>query len=389
MGLFNKSGKSSSKGVDKPPPVFNKHSDDHLLKGQNHVRRASVRRASLSASISSLNSLNKVSAGYNSKTTNGTFAIPDYKGKKAKSASSDGSYFEEIFDDVSYEEEIIEDDYLEEEFIDELFSELPPRKITIRFDEFDVMQTVLHINDYSNHEISKAWYKREDYDKMVQSARKAVLKVEERQKELGRMDGKKAAAMETRGLESWTTVGVSRVRLLKESALEAVWNEQNKQWTREENDPDKIREAYLIVSKGSERAAKDRGHADSLIVDQMRRDEDAEEDKKLRRRMLAKSKALIGKSVRATAGGVVKTGKLVGKTTMRTGKVAFGAGKVATKTAVATATLDRRMLKETLIPERKMKDVERKVYRRQSLSSRDLIEVLGGKAALTVASLFM
>jgi hypothetical protein len=174
---------------------------------------------------------------------------------------------------------------------------------------------------------------------------------------------------------------------VKESALEAVWNEQNRQWTRSESNPDKVSEAYLIVSKGEERPAKDRADADALIVDQMRRDEDDEEGKKGRRKILAKSKALIGKSVRATAGGVVKTGKLVGKTTMRTGKVAFGAGKVATKTALATATLDGRMLKETLIPERK-KGVERKIYRQPSRSSRGLFEEgQDGKAAPTVASL--
>jgi hypothetical protein len=241
------------------------------------------------------------------------------------------------------------------------------------------MQTVLHINDYSNHEISKAWYKREDYDKMVSLARKTAEKVQERHQELGKLGSKKSRMIESRGLEAWTAMGASKVRLLKESAVEAVWNEQSRQWDSGINDPDRLREAYVTISKGAHSAAQDRGFSDHLIAKRIRQMDKEEEEKKRRRRLLGRSKALIGKSVRATTGGVVKTTKLVGKTTVRTGKVALRTGKVATKTAVATATLDRKMFKEAIIPGKKNRQCERQVIRLPSQSVLNLSEGHVGK----------
>jgi hypothetical protein len=241
------------------------------------------------------------------------------------------------------------------------------------------MQTVLHINDYSNHEISKAWYERKDYDKMVALARKTAEKVQERHQQLGKLDSKKSRMIESRGLEAWTAMGASKVRLLKESAVEAVWNEQSRQWDAEINDPDRLREAYITLSKGALSAAQDRGFSDHLIAKRIRQMDKEEEEKKRRRRLLGRSKALIGKSVKATTGGVVKTTKLVGKTTVRTGKVALRTGKVATKTAVATATLDRKMFKEAIIPGKKKSQCETQVIRLPSQSVLNLSEGHEGK----------
>merc|ERR1712146_871495 len=96
-----------------------------------------------------------------------------------RSNSSGTTYKEESMDEEAYyEEEIVEEEYFEEEIVD------PLRRITIRFDEFDEMQTVLHINDYTNGEMNKSWYKRADYDKMVFLARKTAGKAEEREKDL-------------------------------------------------------------------------------------------------------------------------------------------------------------------------------------------------------------
>merc|ERR1712025_532462 len=58
------------------------------------------------------------------------------------------------------------------------------RRTTIRFDEYDELQTCLHINDYTKNEISRSWYKREDYDKMVDLARKTALKAVKRENEM-------------------------------------------------------------------------------------------------------------------------------------------------------------------------------------------------------------
>jgi hypothetical protein len=175
--------------------------------------------------------------------------------------------------------------------------------------------------------------------------------------------------IESRGLEAWTLVGATKTKILKESALEAVWNEQSRQWDAGITDWDSIREGYQRVSRISQKAANDRAHSDFLIVRQIRLMDKAEEEKKRRRKLLGKTKAIIGKTAKATTGGVVKTTKLVGRTTKMTGKVALGTAKAATKTAVATATLDRKMLKEAISPAPKRRECEKKLTRRPSLSS--------------------
>lgn len=278
---------------------------------------------------------------------------------------------EEFLEEEFFEEEVIDEESFEEE---EVLDELPPRVITLRFDEFDEMQTVLHINDYTKHEISRSWYKRDDYDKMVALARKTAEKVEERTRELGRkIDKAVKKKIEYRGLEAWTSMGAAKVKILKESAVEAVWNEQSRQWDEGINDVDRIREVYQVVSRGAQQTAQDRGFSDELIAKRIRQIEQEEAEKKQRRRLLGKSKALLGKSVKVTAGGVVKTAKLGVKTTKLTGKVALATTKVATKTAVATATLDRKMLKEAIIPAKKKRECEKQVIRlpSQALSTKE------------------
>jgi hypothetical protein len=317
----------------------------------------------------------------------------------------------------------------------DLFPEHIP---TIRFDEYDEMQTVLHINDYTKYEINKTWYKREDYDKMVKLARKTAEKAEERRKELeqiarkqkkekqgqssgsdkreerrngndgkeehldapnlaashpsetvsqrshrsnsssyhqrsrsGRsldensgdtsnhehddedtgdptMNGTEKKPIENRGLEAWTASGAAMVKLLKESAIELVWNEQSRQWDAGLFDPDAIRNVYLSVSQTAAAAALERGKSDAEIVKRLKELEAMELEKKRRRRLLGKSKDLVKQSVKLTGRGVKQTGKIVQKTTKKTTKLAKDVTKRGVKAGVATATLDPRMMKEAL-----------------------------------------
>jgi hypothetical protein len=317
----------------------------------------------------------------------------------------------------------------------DLFPEHVP---TIRFDEYDEMQTVLHINDYTKYEINKSWYKREDYDKMVKLARKTAEKAEERRKELeeiarqqkreklglatsgagagkgvqryrdhggrnphhnptdsatqrshrstvssdhrrsksGRSldddvensgdtsnqdghdnledegevvrGGSEKKPIEYRGLEAWTASGAAKVKLLKESAIELVWNEQSRQWDAGLFDPDAIRNVYLAVSQTAAAQALERGKSDAAIVKRLKELEALEAEKKRRRRLLGKSKALVKKSVKLTGRGVKQTGKIMQKTTKKTTKLAKDVTKRGVKAGVATATLDPRMMKEAL-----------------------------------------
>jgi hypothetical protein len=368
MGLLkNKSPKnnSSKKSVadDKPPPLFSLHSDEDLKKGSKDPTQI------MSANNTSSQQIWIAASNADAKKKQQQHEQQE----RRQSFSSHGSYLEEIIDESSYyDEEIIEEEIVEGDFA----YNLPPRKITLRFDEFDEMQTILHINDYTGHEINKAWYKREDYDKMVLLARKTAEKVEERRKELGKIDKKKP--IESRGLECWTQMGATKVRMLKESAVEAVWNEQSRQWDDGTYDAVRISTVYASISKGSQMSAQDRAFSDELIAKRIREQEVAKQEKKQKRKLLGKSKDLVKKTAKATRGGVDYTTKLVGKTTKMTGKVALETTKRTVKAGVATATLDRKMLKEAVTIKTKKREVERQFIRMPSQSSMDTLKLSEG-----------
>ena len=258
------------------------------------------------------------------------------------------------------------------------------------------MQTCLHINDFTKHEISRSWYKRADYDKMVDLARKtaskAVQREEELQNELESMllhgdehvdaddddddddndeddekenaangstgvkktgkdkkkksiSSKKKRPIEYRGLEAWTPGGAAKVRILKESAIELVWNEQSHQWESGIFDADTIRNKYLSVSEVAINVAKERGQNDADTVQKLIELEAIRKEKKRNRSRYGKSKAVLRKTAKTTGKGLVSgTGKIVSKT----GKVGKKLGKRGVKAGVATATLDPRMMKEAL-----------------------------------------
>ena len=65
-------------------------------------------------------------------------------------------------------------------------------------------------------------------------------------------------------------MGAAKVKILKESAVEAVWNEQSRQWDLGINDVDRIREVYPVISKGAQQIAQDRGFSDELIAKRIR-----------------------------------------------------------------------------------------------------------------------
>jgi predicted transcriptional regulator len=104
----------------------------------------------------------------------------------------------------------------------------------------------------------------------------------------------------------------------------------------------------LAVSQTAAAAALERGKSDAAIVKRLQELEAIEKEKKRRRRLLGKSKALVKKSVKMTGRGVTQTGKLMRKTTKKTTKVAKEVTKRGVKAGVATATLDSRMMKEAL-----------------------------------------
>ena len=356
-----------------PPPVFSKHDADKLLRTPKTPKQASFKNQTSSATKT---------ADLKQLVASGNFVIPPFGGGSSsrKGGSSVGGA--SLSDQSFIEEEIIEEEifeefeYIEEEIIEEevVQPELPPRKITIRFDEFDEMQTTLHINDYTKSELKKSWFDREDYDKMVKDSRKVAEKFEKASKEL-KAATQRHKSLDNRGLEAWTTIGANKAKLVKQHALDAVWNEQSRQYESGVNDPEKIREEYLKVAKGSQSAAVDRGLADYLAVKEMRQMEQLKEEMKQKRNLLGKSKALVEGTVRKTAGGVKKTAKKLEKGTKATGKVALKTTKKVGQAGVATATLDRKMLMDAVKIPKKDKKREALIQNyKQPSRSRNLVD---------------
>lgn len=240
------------------------------------------------------------------------------------------------------------------------------RRTTIRFDEYDELQTCLHINDYTKGEISRSWYKREDYDKMVDLARKTASKAVKREKELrdelqdvlkpddndtsrsGRStgpDGKRKKPIEYRGLEAWTPEGSQKCRTMKENAIELVWNEQSRQWEDGTFDPDAISAVYIPVAQQALEIAHERALADEKMVKKLIDQDEARKQKKKNRTIIRKGRSLMTKTAK-------NTGKMLGqgaeKVLKETGKGAVKIGKRGVKAVVATATLDQKMMKEAV-----------------------------------------
>mmetsp|Transcript_17224 Transcript_17224/g.41857 ORF Transcript_17224/g.41857 Transcript_17224/m.41857 type:complete len:639 (+) Transcript_17224:440-2356(+) len=488
MGLHRpfKPPKSTTTAVDPAPPVFSKHEDLHKghkpdqdpnrhhqqkqqinghkpSSSRSHGQSSSTSRdvKTSQRSATSNKSSSSKSKSHNTKSSSQSLgrkpsrsgsgtstsstdlwiaaanASADLESRNALSSSDHSTPSVESY----YDEEIVEEnvDFNGISGQEQELNLFPDRTPTIRFDEYDEMQTVLHINDYTKHEISRSWYKRPDYDKMVQLARKTAEKAEQRKKELqleeqeerrrqldedtendaqqrssssqknrrssrggssrgartgddddeksgesrederssskhsrktGRgesngssnkrtskddstksNDGKtkeKKKPIEYRGLEAWTASGASKVKLLKESSIELVWNEQSKQWDNGTFNPDTIRAVYVPVSETALQAAYERGKNDALIVQKLLEMDRLAAEKKKRRKFLGKSKALVKKSVKLTGKSVQQTGKLMKKTTKVTTKVAKEATKRSLKAGIATATLDPRMMKEAM-----------------------------------------
>ncbi|OEU09806.1 hypothetical protein FRACYDRAFT_248064 [Fragilariopsis cylindrus CCMP1102] len=148
------------------------------------------------------------------------------------------------------------------------------RKVVVRFDEYDETQMTLHINDFSPQEIQNVWYKREDYDDMIRLSRIVALKDEHRRRHQHHRQHHQhqQSELETRGLESWSILGMKRAHTKKEKAFGAVWEEQNRQWDNNYTsfDFDKIRIVYCTVSQSSQKEANERGISDENIAVKLR-----------------------------------------------------------------------------------------------------------------------
>lgn len=368
MGIFSRNGDVTKEAPVTPPPIFISKSADVLKKMPSSRRldvlhssspdlsfgnlrrsappkRATPRRRSFAGSLPPMKS-----SSPNVDTKSVSTADCSLRRSNSNDGSRDESYIiEEIeLDDASYEEVVIEDDgvyFEEEEILEEVIIQerFPTREFKIRFDDFDELQTTLHISDYSAGEVENTWYSRTDYDKMVKKARDAVAKVgikeeaknskskkkEEKEKKKGEKKkkdkenkqveeevdavetdaegdgngggGEKSStnskkikkAIDVRGLEGWSTSGSLEIRALKQKAVDAVWNEQNRQWSSGDFNVEKLREAYRTVSAEAEAIAQARGANDRAEADKIHGRANDHKQQRFMRHAVLISKATI------------------------------------------------------------------------------------------------
>jgi hypothetical protein len=291
--------------------------------------------------------------------------------------------------DTSEDYEYIEEIVLEDNNNNQV--DIDGRKRVVKFDEFDEVQVTLHLNDFTEKEIGKYWYHREDYDGMIEVARSIVQKEEERQQQQQievstPMNNTTSTAIpsgpmrnsmtefETRGLEAWSTLGKQHVRQLKEAAIEAVWDEQHRQWDAGVVDGEMMRSVYERVSIDAQRVATERGTSDQIIVEKIRQldelagrsiDQPGGVDFHKRRLKKTTPRRPSHNSARKRESLLTKSRSLFGKKSMDTDSASTSAGS------------SRNLLLQSISRTANRKASERKqrvIYKQPSASARVLID---------------
>ena len=133
---------------------------------------------------------------------------------------------------------------------------LVPRRHIISFNPRVAVKETIHRNDFSPEEISRSWYKKEDFQKMKLAFTHVVQLFA-----AGRYPGDNDQ-MTLRGLEYRHREGALRRKTNKLNALYAVLDEQERQWRDGFESDEKIRAIYLTHSTHCSHAAHVMGKQD-------------------------------------------------------------------------------------------------------------------------------
>ena len=113
----------------------------------------------------------------------------------------------------------------------------------IRFSASVSEHVVPTIDDYSEDEIKKTWYSKADKAIMNKKHDKMVRRYE---------SGKRLKeGMTYRGLDAWTDKGFNKFEAAMDRLIKLVMDEQEDQWLKHANDPDRIAACARSVSKRS------------------------------------------------------------------------------------------------------------------------------------------
>lgn len=107
-----------------------------------------------------------------------------------------------------------------------------PQRTSITFAVSIKVHEIMTLDDYTEKELRKCWYSIDDKDKMNATKDKTVARIEKGKSPKG--------SMTYRGLECWTVKGGQELDEQIARAIDAVMDEQDRQWKIEQDDWDRI-----------------------------------------------------------------------------------------------------------------------------------------------------
>jgi hypothetical protein len=118
----------------------------------------------------------------------------------------------------------------------------------IRFAPANKVLQIMTLEEYSDKELRRCWYSPEEKEKMNNSKDKIVARLEAGKKP--RVD------MTYRGLECWTTAGGQELDENIARSVNAIMDEQDRQWAYNDDDWNKISEISAAVTVESSKVAR-------------------------------------------------------------------------------------------------------------------------------------
>jgi hypothetical protein len=129
--------------------------------------------------------------------------------------------------------------------------------------EIEIIET-LALDDYTPEEISAYWFDDDDYDDMAFDCEKIIGKMNKRN---GSINRNKYC---TRGLERMTDIGLALINCNRNDSYDAVLEEQDVQWDKQEDHHERIAQLYReVASRRCHVEAHQRGMQDALVVEEL------------------------------------------------------------------------------------------------------------------------
>jgi len=179
---------------------------------------------------------------------------------------------------------------------------------SLRFDEgYNEVFEITHLDDIPDEEVALTWYDSNEYAEIKASYQLTIFMME---------SGEKLSGDHTpRGLEYRTQEGAWARYENKRDAYNAVLDEQDRQWQRDEDDHDEIARIYLLHSTKCAEAAVVRATDDEKEAMEILRS--IMPPKKSSKKKKTKSRSMDGKATSTTAQEVLRERSSTRRTEIR------------------------------------------------------------------------